>query len=336
MLGREPGSVKPAALRCQARRYTLAMNQRLSWSGRLAFAALWLLGAIPLAWLHALASALAWPLSKLNFRESRVAWVNLQLCHPELSDGERRRRHRQALRETLCMLLESGRVWTRPVGQALAWVRDVQGLEHLDAARAGGRGVIVAAPHLGNWELFGHYLSSLGPLSIVYREPQWAPAHQILLMGRGGSTVEQLPAQPSSVRKMLKALRDGRLLGILPDQQPKLGEGEFAPFFGIPALTMTLLSRLAEKSGVAVVFGFAERMPRGGFRVRFVPAPADIASADAADAAAALNLGVEACLAHAPWQYQWTYKRFSRRPQDGSRNPYRYGHDAIRPASEHT
>lgn len=310
------------------------MNQQLSWPGRIAFAALWLLGAIPLAWLHGLAGALAWPLSRLGFRESRVAWVNLQLCHPELDDAARRVRHRQCLRETLCMLLESGRVWARPVGQALAWVREVEGLEHLDAARSGGRGVIVAAPHLGNWELFGHYLSSLGPLSIVYREPQWAPAHQILLMGRGGSTVEQLPAQPSSVRKMLKALRDGRLLGILPDQQPKLGEGEFAPFFGIPALTMTLLSRLAEKSGAAVVFGFAERLPSGGFRVRFVPAPADIAHPDATRAAAALNLGVEACLAYAPWQYQWTYKRFSRRPEDGSRNPYRYGHDAIHPASE--
>ena len=306
----------------------------MTWPGRIAFAALWLLGAIPLGWLHGVASGLAWPLSWLSFRESKVAWVNLQLCFPDLSPAERRRRHRQALRETLCMLLEGGRVWTRPLGQALGWVREVSGLEHVEAARSEGRGVIVAAPHLGNWELFGQYLSSLGPLSIVYREPQWAPAHQILLHGRGGSTVEQLPAQPSSVRKMLKALRDGRLLGILPDQQPKLGEGEFAPFFDIPALTMTLMSRLAEKSGVAVVFGFAERLPRGGFKVHFLPAPAAIADPDPQRAAAALNQGVEACLARAPWQYQWTYKRFSRRPADGSRNPYRYGHEAVLAASE--
>ena len=310
------------------------MNATMTWPGRLAYAALWLLGAIPLRWLHALAGVLAWPLSKLNFRESRVAWVNLQLCYPELDPAQRRRRHRQCLRESLCMLLESGRVWTRPAGEALRWVVEVHGAEHLRRARAGGRGVIVAAPHLGNWELFGQYLSSLGPLSIVYREPQWAPAHQILLRGRGGQQVEQLPAQPASVRKMLKALRDGRLLGILPDQQPKLGEGEFAPFFSIPALTMTLLSRLAAKSAVAVVFGFAERLPSGGFRVHFLPAPAGIDDPDPRQAAAALNRGVEACLACSPWQYQWTYKRYSRRPADGSRNPYRHGHESIRPSSE--
>ncbi|MBD8527483.1 lipid A biosynthesis lauroyl acyltransferase [Pseudoxanthomonas sp. CAU 1598] len=306
----------------------------MTWPGRIAFAALWLLGAIPLSVLHGLASVLAWPLARLSFRESRVARLNLLLCFSQLDEAERRRRHRQVLRETLCMLLESGRVWTRPVGQALRWVREVRGLEHLQAARAGGRGVIVAAPHLGNWELFGHYLSSLGPLSIVYREPQWVPAHQILLLGRGGGAVEQLPAQPSSVRKMLKALRDGRLLGILPDQQPKVGEGEFAPFFGYPALTMTLLSRLAEKSAVEVVFGFAERLPRGGFRVHFLPAPEGIADADPVRAATALNQGVEACVARSPWQYQWTYKRFSWRPQDGSRNPYVHGHEAIHPPSE--
>lgn len=301
---------------------------------RLASAALWLLGCLPLGWLHRLADLLSWPLAGLDFREVRVARVNIALCFPERDAAAQRRMLRAVLRETACMLLESGRVWTRPGERALRWVREVEGLQHIERARAGGRGVIVAAPHLGNWELFGQYLASLGPLSIVYRPPQWAPAEAILLRGRAGADVEQLPAQPASVRGMLRGLKQGRLLGILPDQQPKVGEGEYAPFFGIDALSMTLLSRLAAKSGCEVVFGWAERLPAGaGFRIHFRPATAAIADADPQRAVAALNAGIEACVREMPTQYQWTYKRFSRRPPDGGLNPYKHGHEAIRRSS---
>lgn len=302
-------------------------------TARLAYAGLWLLGCLPLPLLHAVASLLAPLLAPLSFRESRVARINVALCFPELDPAARRRLHRQVLRETLCVLLESGRVWTRPRDHALRWVREVQGIEHLQSMWARGQGVLVAAPHLGNWELFGQFLASLGPLSIVYREPQWAPAMAILLRGRGGEGVEQLPAQPGSVRGMLRALKSNRLLGLLPDQQPKVGEGEFAPFFGQPALTMTLLSRLAARAEAPVVFGFAERLPRGGgFRIRFLPAPENIAAVDPLAAVAALNAGIEACVREQPAQYQWTYKRFSR-PPAGARNPYLRGHAAARPTS---
>ena len=132
---------------------------------------------------------------------------------------------------------------------------------------------------------------------------------------------------------MLRALKGGRLLGLLPDQQPKVGEGSFAPFFGVEALTMTLLSRLAARANVAVVFGFAERLPRGaGFRVHFLPAPAGIDAEDERTALTALNAGIEACVRVCPAQYQWTYKRFSRRPA-GEANPYHVGHSKHGPPS---
>lgn len=303
--------------------------------GRLAFAGLWLLGCLPLAWLHALATPLAALAARVDNRESRVARVNMQLCFPALDPAGRAAMHRECLRQTACTLLESGRVWTRPPALALRWVREYVGIEHLQAARAGDRGVIVAAPHLGNWELFGHVLASLGPLSIVYRRPQWPPAEALLLGGRGADRVEQLPAEPASVRGMLRALKTGRLLGLLPDQQPKVGEGEYADFFGLPALTMTLLARLARRAGVAVVFGYAERLPvAAGFRVHFLPAPAGIDSEDPAVALRALNAGIEACVQQAPAQYQWTYKRFSRRPPGGGANPYLRGHEAVRTPSD--
>lgn len=298
------------------------------WLTALARAALWLLGALPLAALQRLAGAVAWCSARLGTREARVARVNVALCFPQLDQAGQSALLAASLRHTACAVLECARIWTRPPAASQRWVVEVHGRALLDAARADGRGVIVAAPHLGNWELFGHFLAACGPLSIVYREPQWGPAGEILLRGRGGSAVEQLPAQPGSVRRMLRALKEGRILGILPDQQPKVGEGEFAPFFNRPALSMTLLSRLAARAEVSVVFGVARRLADGrGFAVHFLPAPAHIADPDPLLATAALNAGVEACVALAPEQYQWTYKRFSR-AAPGLSNPYLGGHAA--------
>lgn len=298
----------------------------MSIASRLLQAALWLLGSLPLRALQRLAGVLAWLSRASNNRECRVARVNVGIAFPQLDAPARAAMHRECLRQTAATALECARLWSRPPAVALGWIREVEGGDLLAAARAGGRGVIVAAPHLGNWELLCHYLASTGPLSIVYRAPQWAPAEQLLLRGRGGAEVEQLLAQPSSVRRMLKGLKEGRILGILPDQQPKVGEGEFAPFFGRPALTMTLLSRLAARAGVVVVFGYAERLADGaGFAIRFQAAPDGIAADDPIVAATALNAGVEACVRRAPRQYQWTYKRWSR-AAPGLVNPYLAGH----------
>jgi len=301
---------------------------------RLLTTGMWLLGALPLWAIQRFAAALAWLSARLDHRESRVARINIALCFPDLEAARQQRMHRDCLRHTASAVLECGRIWTRPPGRSLAWIREVHGLELLREARAAGRGLIVAAPHLGNWELLCHFLASQAPLSIVYREPQWAPAEGLLLHGRGGGAVEQLPAQPGSVRRMLRALKDGRVLGILPDQQPKVGEGEFGPFFGRPALTMTLLSRLARRAGVPVLFGFAERLPGGaGFRVHLLPAPEGIDAEQPGTAVAALNLGVENCVRKVPEQYQWTYKRFSR-PPPGLGNPYKPGHTVPQAASD--
>ncbi|MEO8010440.1 MAG: lipid A biosynthesis acyltransferase, partial [Dokdonella sp.] len=101
--------------------------------------------------------------------------------------------------------------------------------------------------------------------------------------------------------------------------------GVFAPFFGIEALTMVLVPRLAERTGAIVLFAFAERLTDGaGFRIHIVPAPEGIADADLRVACSALNRGIENCVVLAPMQYQWHYKRFSKRPA-GERNPYRPG-----------
>lgn len=283
------------------------------------------LGArLPLRVLHALGGALGRLPALLRSREWRVTRRNAELCFPQQDAKARARFVREALAETGKSLAELALVWS-DARRALATIVEVRGLEHVEAARAAGRGTIVAAPHLGAWELLNLQLSTLGPLTILYRVPQRPEYESLLVHARTALGAEAVRAEGPSVRVLFKRLAANRLVGILPDQRPKGGEGVDAPFFGKPVRTMTLLSRLAERTGARVVFGFAERLPKGaGFRLHFLPAPAAIADADPVVAATALNAAIERCIALAPTQYQWTYKRFSyREPGAGPDQVYR-------------
>jgi KDO2-lipid IV(A) lauroyltransferase len=123
-----------------------------------------------------------------------------------------------------------------------------------------------------------------------------------------------VPADMAGVRALLKALRRGELLGILPDQEPRHGNGVFSPFFGIPAYTMTLLARLAQQSAAPVFVTYAERLARGaGFRLHFQPLDLE-PHYSVEEITAAVNAGIEDCVRRLPQQYQWSYKRFKTQP----------------------
>ncbi len=220
------------------------------------------------------------------------------------------------MREAGRTLTETCRLWTRPQADNLGLIREVVGEELFRAALASGRGLIVCAPHLGNWELLNQYLAAHTPVSIVYRPARQGFTELLLRRVRQHPGVSQVRAEASGVRQLFRDLKAGGVLGILPDQQPKQGEGEHALFFGLPALTMTLVSRLLERTGAEVLFAFAERLPAaGGFRMVFLSAPSGMAGSDRA-ALEALNRGVEACVRRAMPQYQWGYKRFSMQPHE--------------------
>lgn len=278
--------------------------------------ALRLIGALPVALLQHVGAGLGTLVRWFNLREARVARRSIALCFPQMDESQRAALWRRNLRETGRTLTETLRFWTRASEVNLRHVVATEGVELLDAALATGRGVIIAAPHLGNWELLNQWLTSRSPLAIVYRPPRQEWMDALIRRARGQPGVTQVRAEAAGVRTLLKRLKEGGMIGILPDQQPKRGEGEFAPFHGIPALTMTLLPRLANKTGATVLMAFAERLPdHGGFRIRLRAAPPEIAAADTHVATAALNAGVEACIAVAPAQYQWSYKRFTMRPE---------------------
>ena len=283
------------------------------------------LGRLPWPLLRGLADGVAALWRRLGARESVVALRNLQLAHPDMPAEERTRLQRAILRTTARQALETLRLWTRPHADNLRLIRETEGVDLFDAAIAAGKGVIVAAPHYGNWELLNQWLAAHTPLAILYRPPDSALGEAFLRIVRAddGGRVTQIRAEAAGIRQLFKRLRDGGVVGILPDQQPKRGDGEFAPFFGRPAYTMTLLPRLAERSGAAVLFAYCERIGELAFALRFEPAPPELASPDTMAATAALNRAVERVAARDPAQYQWTYKRYTLQPPDSGGNPYR-------------
>jgi KDO2-lipid IV(A) lauroyltransferase len=279
-----------------------------------------LLGLLPLRLLHAMGAAFGRLLWWWRGRTAHVTAVNLSIARPGLEPAAQRALVRQVMAEGGKSGAEIVKVWGAGAERALGLVREVRGGELLDAALAAGKGVIIAAPHLGCWELLNYWLCSRTPMAILYRPPRFPSVEQLLRKVRGALAPEQVRAEGAGVRTLYKRLAAGGAVGILPDQKPRAGEGEFARFFGRDALTMVLLPRLAARTGASVLFAFAERLPRGrGFRIHLLPAPAGLGDADQQRACAAMNRGVEACVEIAFAQYQWHYRRWS---GHGLPNPY--------------
>ena len=284
---------------------------------------------LPWPLLRRFADALAWAWCRMDARESRVARRNLELAYPDLSPAQRDTMHADVLRGTARQAFETLRIWTRSPASNLKLIREQDGVDLFDAALASGRGLIVAAPHHGNWELLNQWLASRTGLCVLYRAPRSAVGEEFLRSVRRceGDRVTQVRAEGPALRKLYARLRDGGTVGILPDQQPKAGDGVFAPFFGMPALTMTLLSRLAERTDAIVLFAWCERIGDGAapaYALHVEAAPPGIADPDPVAAATALNAKVEHIARRDPAQYQWTYKRYTLRPSRlGQDNPYR-------------
>jgi KDO2-lipid IV(A) lauroyltransferase len=255
-----------------------------------------------------------------------VARRNLALVAPELPADAAAALHRAVLRQTGRLGVETLRIWTRPRADNLALVAAVHGEDVLHDALAAGRGVIVAAPHYGNHELVIEWMAARGPFALVFRTPESATGERFLRLARTGENVTLVPAEASAMRPLLKALQAGGVVGITPDQQPKEGAGEFAPFFGRPAQTLSLVPRLAARTGAAVLAVFAERRDDGRFDLHVEAMPEALRGDDLAAAMTAMNAAVEAVARRDMSQYQWTYKRFSRRPP-GSPDPNPYKQD---------
>lgn len=284
--------------------------------------AAYLLSLMPLAMNQAVGAWIARLAWRVNSRARVVTQFNLQHCFPDMEPNRQQSLAYDSLLHTGRQLAECAWIWNRPVAHTRQLIREYRGEQLFLDAVASSRGILMVSPHMGNWELCALALSSRTKSTFFYRNPRSQVIAPLLVNGRAHLGGELAPLTPGGIREGLRILKKGGLVGILPDQEPDMEGGVFAPFFNQPALTMTLLSRLAQRSNAHIIFTVAERLPNGqGWRIHYLPGSSDITSSDPVLAATAVNADVERCVAINPAQYLWDYKRFNTRT-DGTRRQY--------------
>ena len=269
------------------------------------------LARFPLRWLHALGALVGWgvylasPTYRARFRANAaragVPWAQ----------------SRFGIAAAGRMMMELPPLWLRPPGAALPMPVQWQGGELIEAAQAAGRGLVMLTPHLGCFEAIGQsYAQRYGggrrAMTVLYRPARMACLRDLVETARRRPGLDAAPATLSGVRQMLRALKRGEVVGLLPDQVPPAGQGVWAPFFGTPAYTMTLAARLVQQTGAALLLVWGERLPRGaGYRVR-VSEPGEPLPTDAVAAATVINRAMQTLILQCPQQYLWGYHRYKR------------------------
>ncbi len=226
---------------------------------------------------------------------------------------------RRAVAAAGTTVAEAPWLWLRPQGASVLDRVRWQGEARFEAALDAGRGVILITPHLGSWEMCGQalaerYGTTRGPLVAMFRPARQAWLAPLVARSRERPGFKTVPTNLAGVRSLIKILRSGGFTGILPDQVPPMGQGVWAPFFGRPAYTMTLVARLAQQTGAPVLLCWCQRERAAPhYTVRFEPVDApEFADRNAAPeaAAAALNAALERVIVRCPQQYLWSYARY--------------------------
>jgi KDO2-lipid IV(A) lauroyltransferase len=271
-----------------------------------------IIGLVPLDTARAIARAAGRFAIWAGVEGTRVTRINLGRCFG-LEGSALDALVRASLEHTACLVAEAGMLAHWSPERIEATIVDVQGLERLRAVRAGGRGVLILAPHFGNWEILTFVLGPDGMVA-VYDPPRIDGLEVPIRTSRERFGARLVPTSRAGLRTLYRTLRSGGLAGILPDQVPEREAGEYAPFFGQPALTMTFGHRLIRETAPEVFIASARRV-EGGFAVRFDAAPRELYSAHPRDHVIALNRAIEQLVQTDPAQYQWEYKRFKRQPE---------------------
>jgi len=247
-------------------------------------------------------------------RLRRVTRLNLRAVYPNLDAAQLNTIARASMTHYVRGVFEAGMLWHWPLDRLFEFFDEPQGFEHVEEAIKEGNGLIVAAPHCGSWEMLNLYLHTKGKAAILYKPSKHPDIDEMLLDKRRRGGAEMVPATGSGLKRMFNLLKSGHFVALLPDQEPTGGGGQFAPFFGVEALTGVLLPRMARRTGAPVIFAVCERRKGGRYCVHMFKADEHIYNEDMREAATAVNHGIEECINVDPEQYLWAYKRFRNRP----------------------
>ncbi|WP_292784342.1 lysophospholipid acyltransferase family protein [Methylophilus sp. UBA6697] len=262
---------------------------------------------LPLSWVHRLGAFFGWVSYLSDHKSNRIALENIKQSGLAASEAHAKQLVKTSRIEAGKAILETFFIWGNPTAKLLPLIQQVHGWQHITEAQAQGKGLIFLTPHLGCFEITSIYYGERAPITVLYRPPKLQWLSELVVKGRQKGKVEMAPANASGVKKLLQALKSGQAIGILPDQIPRQGEGEWADFFGKPAYTMGLASKLASKADAVIIMAFGERLPDGkGFNIHLTQVE-DISTP------ALLNQAIERQVAQCPEQYLWQYNRFKQR-----------------------
>jgi KDO2-lipid IV(A) lauroyltransferase len=265
-----------------------------------------LLSRFPLPTLHAIGAVLGWVVYFASPSHRRRLRANLAQA------GYGRHLH-AAIAESGKALVELPFVWCADQARVTRHVT-MENWELVQRQLDSGKGIVFLTPHLGCFELTAQQVSLRVELTVMYRPPRKSALKPLVEGARARQHMHLAPANLSGVRMLVKALKGGQPVGVLPDQVPQQGEGLWAPFFGRDAYTMTLPAKLAQLGRADILLVYAERLPRGrGYTVRFVPFEGSL-SGTPTEQAASINRAMEQLIARCPAQYFWSYNRY-KRPQ---------------------
>ena len=268
---------------------------------------------LPLRCLHGIGAAMGWLVYVCSPTYAGRLRENLRLSGVGLP-GDYQSLQRQVVAETGKGAVELAAFWFAPDEAIQRWVV-CDTWHNVEKARQPGQGIIFLTPHLGGFEITAQYIAQRMPMTSLYRPPKLRWLEPLMIEGRSRWQTHVAPANLRGVRVFLKALRRGEAVGLLPDQTPGVGEGAWADFFGRPAYTMTLVSRLQKTTNALLVLMYAERLPRGeGYHLHF-----EVLSAANFDETA-LNRAVESVVRRCPAQYLWGYNRY-KAPADAPAPP---------------
>jgi len=259
----------------------------------------------PLMILHALGALLGWAMYGLSPTYRRHLRENLESAG--YRDAGTRR---AAIAGAGRMIAELPAIWLRPHAEVISLVRAIDGREHVEAARAAGNGVVFLTPHLGCFEIAAQVAADAFRITALYRPPKIAWLRAVIEQLRARDNMHLARADVAGVRELIAALGRHEAVGILPDQVPGGGHGEWTDFFGKPAYTMTLAATLADRPGSACLLAYGERLAGGrGYVLRIRPLAAP---RPGETPARRLNAAIEALIRECPAQYLWGYNRYKR------------------------
>lgn len=280
---------------------------------RVAIFALWVLHFLPLALLNPIGRGLGLLFYAIGRERREVARTNMQLCFPALSEGEREHRVRQHFRAFGRSFLERGLLWWSSAARIKRLVR-IEGEAHWQAFH--GQPIILLAPHFVGLDMGGSRLSIEVQIASMYSKQKNPLADRLLLQGRCRFNAPRLFSRQDSVRSVVMAVREGTPFYYLPDMDFGARDSIFVPFFGVPAATITGVSRLARLANARVVPAVTRQLPGGqGYVLRFYPAWENFPSDDVAADTRRMNAFIEERVLEMPEQYYWLHKRFKTRPE---------------------